>query len=115
MSSGRGHIAIGGWLESDLSHATDSEGQITLMDRTNKLTAFQVHFLVKIDTQQGFELKVTSVFSCRESNSIVAVGDDEDSAGVLKVWSLDKVDKNGVYLCTSTTKIFGQKTPDIPV
>eukprot|EP00961_Rhodomonas_salina_P255937 3458786-Rhodomonas_salina.2 len=61
----------------------DEEGCITLCDRKFQLCKFQ-----------AFERKVTHLFQLQQQNVLVSVGDDHLSGPVLKVWNLDKTDRD---------------------
>ncbi|KYR00557.1 RING zinc finger-containing protein [Tieghemostelium lacteum] len=85
-TSGRGRLIIG-----------DQEGFIYFVDREFRNTSFQ-----------AYQQNVLLLHQLKERNFLCSVGYDDKSYGqasVLKVWNLDKTDKNDNPLCVRAIKL----------
>ena len=85
VTSGKGYIVLG-----------DTEGCITLCDRKLALVKFQ-----------AFERSVTKLHQLHQQNILVSIGDDLSASAVLKVWDMDKTDRNsGGFLSLFSRDLF---------
>eukprot|EP01132_Coremiostelium_polycephalum_P001153 gene1153-1462_t len=83
-TSGRGSLIIG-----------DAEGFINFVDREFRIASFQ-----------AYQQSVTYVHQLKERNFLSTVGHDEiGTTSILKIWNLDKTDKNDNPLCVRAIKL----------
>lgn len=55
---------------------------------------------------QAYERSVSLVQQVKQINYLVTIGDDEETvAPTIKIWNLDKLDKNGNPICVKMTKL----------
>ncbi|GAM20486.1 hypothetical protein SAMD00019534_036610 [Acytostelium subglobosum LB1] len=84
ITSGRGRLIIG-----------DSEGFINFFDREFHLSSFH-----------AYQETVSFAHQLKERNFLITIGFDESGTSpLLKIWNLDKHDKNEVPLCVRSIKI----------
>ncbi|XP_047107852.1 vacuolar protein sorting-associated protein 11 homolog isoform X3 [Schistocerca piceifrons] len=90
-TSGHGHLVFG-----------DSEGNIHLVSRLFHVTSFRAH-----------ELTVNFAEQLRHSAILVTVGSDEPGINpVIKVWNLDKTDKQGHPTCVRISRAIPNNKPE---
>lgn len=90
FSSGNGHLMIG-----------DSEGIIHLVSR-----------LFQINSFRAYELTLTHAQQIGQSSLLVTIGDDEPGINpLIKVWNLDKIDKQGLPLCVRISRAIPNNKP----
>ncbi|EFA75946.1 RING zinc finger-containing protein [Heterostelium album PN500] len=84
-TSGRGILIIG-----------DTEGFINFFDREFRLSS----------SFHAYNEMVNQLYQLKERNFLISIGHDEPGANpILKIWNLDKMDKNDVPLCVRAIKI----------
>ncbi|XP_026290082.1 vacuolar protein sorting-associated protein 11 homolog [Frankliniella occidentalis] len=89
-SSGNGNLVFG-----------DSEGSIHLVTRGFNVT-----------TINAFELRVCLVQMMQHSPLIVAIGEDEPGINpLIKVWNLEKLDKQGLPMCVRISRTIPNNRP----
>ncbi|XP_066993542.2 vacuolar protein sorting-associated protein 11 homolog [Anabrus simplex] len=87
-TSGHGNLVFG-----------DSEGNIHLVSRLFQITTFR-----------AYELHVTLVEQLRHTGILVTIGEDEPGVNpVIKVWNLDKLDKQGHPTCVRLSRAIPNK------
>jgi len=85
VASGKGQIVFG-----------DSDGCVTLCDRKLALNKFQ-----------AYERSVTKLHQLVQQNVLVSCGDDLAASAVLKVWDMDKADREtSGFLCVLSKDLF---------
>lgn len=90
-TSGHGHLVFG-----------DSEGNIHLVSRLFHVTSFRAH-----------ELTVNFAEQLRHSAVLVTVGSDEPGINpIIKVWNLDKADKQGHPTCVRISRAIPNNKPE---
>jgi len=82
-TSGRGSLIIG-----------DGEGFINFVDREYRISSFQ-----------AYQQSVTLIHQLKERNFLTTIGHDEMGAAILKIWNLDKTDKNDNPICVRAIKL----------
>ncbi|KAM9989103.1 hypothetical protein ACTFIY_005145 [Dictyostelium cf. discoideum] len=83
-TSGRGSLIIG-----------DAEGFINFVDREFGISSFQ-----------AYQQSVSLIYQLKERNFLSSVGhDDIGGAAILKIWNLDKTDKNEQPICVRSIKL----------
>ncbi|KAF2073113.1 hypothetical protein CYY_005582 [Polysphondylium violaceum] len=82
-TSGRGILVIG-----------DGEGFINFVDREYRISSFQ-----------AYQQSVTLIHQLKERNFLTTIGHDEMGAAILKIWNLDKTDKNDIPICVRAIKL----------
>eukprot|EP01137_Pigoraptor_chileana_P023996 Opistho-2@91225 len=83
-TSGRGFLVFG-----------DTSGSIHLVDRTFAITSFK-----------AYEIRVTHLLQAKQHGVLISVGEDEEGINpVVKVWSRDKMDRQGCPACVRTIKV----------
>jgi hypothetical protein len=59
-----------------------ADGYLNIVDREFKVNSFQAHVYA-----------VTHVHQMKDRNIVVSIGHDEERASTVKIWNLDKLDK----------------------
>ncbi|KAJ1554979.1 Vacuolar protein sorting-associated protein 11, partial [Cladochytrium tenue] len=79
-------------LEMDVTVIAGGRGSLFFGDAAGGISIVN-HGLAVVFSFQAFEGSVTHLKVMRNRNILVAVGDDEGGIPVLKLWNLDKLDK----------------------
>ncbi|EGC37991.1 hypothetical protein DICPUDRAFT_76416 [Dictyostelium purpureum] len=82
-TSGRGSLIIG-----------DAEGFINFVDREFGISSFQ-----------AYQQSVTFIYQLKERNFLSSIGHDDTGAAILKIWNLDKTDKNDIPICVRSIRL----------
>eukprot|EP00002_Diphylleia_rotans_P002067 TRINITY_DN11279_c0_g1_i5.p1 TRINITY_DN11279_c0_g1~~TRINITY_DN11279_c0_g1_i5.p1 ORF type:complete len:734 (+),score=159.34 TRINITY_DN11279_c0_g1_i5:50-2251(+) len=91
-ANGRGHIIFG-----------DQSGQLHMLNRSFGMTSFP-----------AFESATRLVYQFKKSGFLLAVGEDEDTTtSIVKLWNLEKLDKNGHPVNVRSFKILSGKYANV--
>ncbi|KAJ8321881.1 hypothetical protein KUTeg_000352 [Tegillarca granosa] len=88
--SGRGQLVIG-----------DHDGFLYLITRQLEMIMFK-----------AYEIRVSHLYQMKQHNLLISIGEDEQGVNpLIKVWNLDKTDKDQVPLCTRITRAIPGNKP----
>eukprot|EP00164_Ancoracysta_twista_P003478 GFYU01004640.1.p1 GENE.GFYU01004640.1~~GFYU01004640.1.p1 ORF type:complete len:938 (-),score=267.55 GFYU01004640.1:157-2970(-) len=94
-ASGRGSLIFG-----------DTEGYLNIVDHDFEIAQFQ-----------AYEGSVSLLTQLRNESYLIAIGNDsaEQLSATIKLFRLDKLDKNGNPTCLRSMRIFSPKAVEVPV
>lgn len=97
--------------------ATSGRNSITLGDAEGFIRIFDRNFSIEQDFQ-AYQIAVTHLRQAKNCNLLISVGDDggePNNSGIIKIWNLDKKDKNGYPSLMKGLRPFSTKFPETKV
>ncbi|XP_068706072.1 vacuolar protein sorting-associated protein 11 homolog isoform X2 [Montipora foliosa] len=103
-----------GLKDVDITACTSGRGQLVIGDSSGF-----VHFLCRdltITSFKAYEIRVSHFFQLKQQNILFTVGEDEVDGidPIMRVWTLDKIDKYGNPVCCCMQRLIPGNKP-VPV